>query len=131
MSAAEYLTARGWSPGQIEPPFKTWRDPSVNRMAQESAGNDRDSFTVATDDAITIQRARDAAEERAAWVRFAAAVQIADQMHGIAQHRDDVAEGERQGEEDYAPGCTAGNVAEGADDLLAEYRARFAVEVEP
>ena len=56
----------------------------------------------AVEQALTIQRARDAAEDRAAWVKFAAAGSVGD-----------------------AGSYTLKDSAKAADALLDEYRARF------
>jgi hypothetical protein len=90
MTAAEYLRERGWSPC-TEGGTNAWSDP---------AGNG--SYSDTTADGVTIQRARDAEEERRAWVAFAAAAR-------------------RVSYEEQA--------AQSADMLLAQYIARFAVEV--
>lgn len=92
---AEYLTKRGWIKAQGSAP--DWYDPINNR------GTD-------TATAVTIQRARDAAEERAAWVAFAAnlASMVGADGDGAA-----------------VPMLSAGSLAREADALLAQYRARF------
>ena len=92
MTAAEYLTARGWT---------AWDTARQHEWCAEATNGAR----TATASAVTIQRARDAAEERAAWVAFAAGA-TAD-----------------------ARNISTMMVCEDADALLSAYRARFAVEV--
>lgn len=111
MKAADYLMSRGWwkdaegcgddGEGELE-----WIDPQYEAIYPLTR-------------ALVIQRARDATEERAAWVAFAAAR---------------LAIGHRAGPEDrpYTEGAYYTGAAVGeADAMLTAYRARFAVEVEP
>ncbi len=105
MIAADYLKSRGWlDTGVADDGVDCWADPTALEMDG-----------LAEEDALTIQRARDATEERAAWVRFAAA-RLA---WGIA--------GSSEGPERWD---SIGEEANEADKMLALYRARFAVEVE-
>ncbi len=115
MTAAEYLVSRGWLP--THPAYlkahpedeEVWFDP---RWTGAPAASGDDGMVM--DRAITIQRARDAAEERAAWVAFAAAA-----ASGLWAHTGFCSMGQNS------------SSAEIADEMLAEYRARFAVEVTP
>jgi len=76
MTAAEYLTARGWI--QYVPPLArraakdsdSWWDPL--HYGQVQTGDGEMWGCLRSNSAIAIQRARDAAEERAAWVQFTA-----------------------------------------------------------
>ena len=103
---AEYLTKRGWSTTDAD-----WR--RINRIEAVEWIDPLiavDAPPCPIDRAVTIQRARDAAEERAAWVRFAAAERA---WGGV----DD------QGN---PHGNSVDDSAVAADDTLARYRARFA-----
>lgn len=107
MTWRQYLEARGWTSGA--PRYADhWRDPAVARDAQDGPNGSFDAFMVPTSDALTIQRARDAEEERAAWVRFAAPL----------QHR-------------MTPEVTGAQnlAAHHADAMLRLYRARLSVEI--
>lgn len=104
MTAADYLTARGWTPCTGEPSRDKgarWIDPVTGDSIYQSR-------------ALVIQRARDAAEERAAWVAFAAARSAIGEPIGDGRVMGAYAEN---------------GAAEAADALLREYRARFAVEI--
>jgi hypothetical protein len=65
-----------------------------------------------TENALTVQRARDAAEERAAWVRFAAALMSTCDQDGVWT------------------GDHPSTVSERADAMLTEYRKRFGASPE-
>lgn len=86
LSAAEYLKERGWAP---------YNDDGDRWCAARVDG------WHFTDAALLIRRARDAEEERRAWVAFAASPSAAKEP----------------------------NAAIVADAMLDDYRARFAVEV--
>lgn len=80
MTAAEYLKARGWVP--CDPAWlaadsarsETWCDPL---RSGSDDGNDGEGQWWLLTHALTIQRARDEAECRAAWVQFAASAYCA------------------------------------------------------
>jgi len=105
MTAAEYLVTRGWTVTAEDPRTReqTYADPL-----------DQNIDAVGEEDALAIQRARDAEEERKAWVAFAAA-------------RLSVNDPQCSGADSCALSPTI--AAEHADRALAAYRARFAVEV--
>ena len=101
MTARAYLELRGWTlhDQPADPSIKEWWDSQEVTAATE-------------EEAVTIQRARDAAEERAAWVRFASRIASAPAIG-------------------YSLEDSARIIFGGADALLAEYRKRFAVEIDP
>lgn len=110
MSPAEYLTLRGWIRHRLPDGVEAWDD---GDMANEHLA-----------DAVTIQRARDAAEERAVWARFAAAALVSLQsVYNV--------EATEQNGERTAATCATADVADLADEMLDAYRALFAVEVKP
>lgn len=95
MTATEYLTARGWifTGNHLKPDGdNSWVDPSWAGYPGTTA-----SLSIREGSALTVQRARDAAEERAAWVAFGAQ--------------------------------TGGSKNPFADNMLKQYRERFAVEI--
>ena len=100
-----YLKARGWI--EITDPqsgdFGEWFDPLYIGQ-HDIVPDDVPNSSLIADEAMTIQLARDAAEERAAWVRFAAAGLASPQM------------------------ASGPLMASHADDMLAEYRTRFALK---
>lgn len=101
MTAAEYLVERGWTTDGDD----LWSDPDgVAALSEEHA--------------VTIQRARDAEEERKAWVAFAAAMAPALMQHG----------GRYTAPDDSPIGFDEA-VKRVADGMLDAYRARFAVEI--
>jgi CelD/BcsL family acetyltransferase involved in cellulose biosynthesis len=115
MTAAEYLTARGW----VASSKNKWADPL--HASAPWASSDSVAPFVEVGDAMIIQQARDAAEERAAWVQFAAAaISGANKsVKGIA-----ATNGEHWN-------IVAGYVKGQADSLLDEFKQRFAVELKP
>lgn len=119
MTAAEYLTARGWiGPGEW------WSDHLYVGLSTNEPQ--------IIEHALTVQRARDEADERKAWVAFAAAAMLTEQHLTIAQHFEDKVgiHGKfKAGGDDYTPAFSADAASECADAMLDEYRARFAVEV--
>lgn len=102
MTAAEYLTARSWVANDKD--GGTWLD--SRHVGTPIANSPWFDGAIDTASALAIQRARDADDERKAWVAFAAA-SLASPM----------------------PRSNPG-LAVWADDMLDAYRARFAVEVE-
>ena len=120
-TAAQYLADSGWYP--TDP---SWRkDSGVTAVSWSdttaTTGEDESSVGwVPQSTAVVIQRARDAADERKAWVAFAAAaiptvMAIVDRGSTIKVN----------GEAAAGPTATAAL----ADELVAAYRARFAVEI--
>lgn len=93
MTAEQYLSARGWTIDE-----EWWSDPVRGNL-------------VDVDVALAVQRARDADDERKAWVAFAAASQSVPFADG-----------------GQGANATAGAANDG-DAMLAAYRERFAVEV--
>jgi hypothetical protein len=93
----EYLTRNGWHRSYL-----VWYDPLHGREVETDA------------EALCIQRARDAAEERKAWVRFAAAA--TSLVHHDAGGMCSPSSG---------PALSCTDIAGLADAMLGAYRSRF------
>lgn len=120
LSAADYLAARGWVFTGI--PARDTVRCYVDPLYQEHDA-------VGEDHAVTLQRARDAAEERVVWGRVAAAV-LPDAIDVEAHAAN------RAGEDETSAATAEAHLEQAveaaallADSLLLRYRARFAVEV--
>ncbi len=103
---ADWLAARGWVRES-----NRWCDP-LHHGAPEGI---EDDASLHIDSAATIQRARDASDERKAWVAFAAGLL----MSPAEAHVADVVE-------HIELVCVGTGVI--ADRMLTEYRKRFAIE---
>lgn len=108
MTAAEYLAARGWI-------YTGTTERDQVRCYADPAHQEHDA--IGEDTALVLQRARDAEEERKAWVAFAACAAPALMRLG----------GKFTAPDDSPIGFDEA-VARMADGMLDAYRARFAVE---